>query len=196
MLAWVENTAGSMPGDTSDAVPTGKELCDGKTSVEATLLFPGFTQLLFMDLVLLVVVPANPTRRRIVEVLSEGEHSVGELARIVKIKRPEMSRHLTKLCRTGFLNHRYEHRRHMYSLRRKRFRELQDWLDEYRRNLDASLDLIGSVLTVSKVTAPGHLKSPGSVPPPSPAAVVYDSPGPLGGGGHASDHGIREPAID
>ena len=49
---------------------------------------------------------ADPTRRRLVEVLHDGEHSVGDLVAAVDIAQPGVSRHLRLLSEAGFVNDR------------------------------------------------------------------------------------------
>lgn len=107
---------------------------------------PSFASLLFLDLVLVIVVPADPSRRSIVQVLGRGERSVGELARLVGIKRPRASRHVRKLLHAGFLTVRRQGSRNVYALRTERLSELRDWMAEYRANLNRHLDHIEAIL--------------------------------------------------
>jgi DNA-binding transcriptional ArsR family regulator len=83
---------------------------------------------------------ADPTRRRLVEALRQGERSVGELVGQVKIHQPGVSRHLRILEEAGFVRVRADGQRRLYSLRSEPFDELQTWVEEYRRDLAARLD--------------------------------------------------------
>ena len=74
---------------------------------------------------------ADPTRRRLVEVMHDGERSVSELVEHVNIEQPGVSRHLRILDDAGFVNVRADGRRRMYSLRPEPFQELATWMRRY-----------------------------------------------------------------
>lgn len=74
---------------------------------------------------------ADPIRRRLVEVMHEGEHSVSELVDHVDVEQPGVSRHLGILNDAGFVAVRPDGRRRMYSLRPEPFEELADWMRRY-----------------------------------------------------------------
>jgi DNA-binding transcriptional ArsR family regulator len=75
---------------------------------------------------------ADPTRRRIVEILAEGEQSAGELASHFETSRPGVSRHLRVLREQGLVHARGDGRRRLYSLDAQPFVELDEWLERYR----------------------------------------------------------------
>jgi DNA-binding transcriptional ArsR family regulator len=75
---------------------------------------------------------ADPTRRRIVELLAEGECSAGELAAQFPASRPGVSRHLRVLREHGLVQAREDGQRRMYSLDPAPLAELDDWLERYR----------------------------------------------------------------
>ena len=75
---------------------------------------------------------ADPTRRRIVELLVEGEQSAGDLAAHFETSRPGVSRHLRVLREQGLVNARDEGRRRLYSLDPQPLVELDEWLERYR----------------------------------------------------------------
>ena len=75
---------------------------------------------------------ADPTRRRIVELLVEGERSAGDLAAHFETSRPGVSRHLRVLREQGLVNARDEGRRRLYSLDPQPLVELDEWLERYR----------------------------------------------------------------
>jgi DNA-binding transcriptional ArsR family regulator len=75
---------------------------------------------------------ADPTRRRVVEVLAEGERSAGELAAHFSGARPGVSRHLRVLREHGLVRSRVDGRRRMYSLDPGPLDELDAWLTHYR----------------------------------------------------------------
>jgi DNA-binding transcriptional ArsR family regulator len=76
---------------------------------------------------------ADPTRRRIVELLAGGERSAGELAAEFETSRPGVSRHLRVLREHGLVSAREEGRRRVYELEPGPLAELDGWLEQYRR---------------------------------------------------------------
>jgi DNA-binding transcriptional ArsR family regulator len=83
---------------------------------------------------------ADPTRRRIVEVLSTGEQPVNELVGHAGIHQSGVSRHLRILQDAGFVSVRPEGQWRVYALRPEPFKELDRWLSPYRRLWSARLD--------------------------------------------------------
>jgi len=75
---------------------------------------------------------ADPTRRRIVELLAEGERSAGDIAAEFHTARPGVSRHLRVLRERGLVRTRSEGQRRLYSLDPAPLAELDDWLARYR----------------------------------------------------------------
>jgi DNA-binding transcriptional ArsR family regulator len=75
---------------------------------------------------------ADPTRRRIVELLADGERSAGELADEFPTSRPGVSRHLRVLREHGLVQARDEGRRRVYSLDPAPLADLDEWLARYR----------------------------------------------------------------
>lgn len=91
---------------------------------------------------------ADPTRRRVVDALSNGERQVNDLVAEVGIHQSGVSRHLRILHETGFVTMRPEGSRRLYSLRPDRFRELDEWLAKYRELWEARLDRFSVALDV------------------------------------------------
>ena len=89
---------------------------------------------------------ADPTRRRIVAALRDGEQQVGEIVRQAGIHQSGVSRHLRILHESGFVSVRPEGQRRLYALRPEPFRELEAWLSDYRRLWEARLDRFGAAL--------------------------------------------------
>lgn len=75
---------------------------------------------------------AEPTRRRIVELLADGEHSAGEIASHFSTSRPGISRHLRILHEHGLVHVRTEGTRRLYSLDAAPLEEVDEWLERYR----------------------------------------------------------------
>jgi DNA-binding transcriptional ArsR family regulator len=76
---------------------------------------------------------AEPTRRRIVELLADGERSAGEIASHFATSRPGISRHLRVLREHGLVRTREQAQRRLYSLDPAPLEELDAWLQRYRR---------------------------------------------------------------
>ncbi len=89
---------------------------------------------------------ADPTRRRLVEALRDGERSVGELVEVVDIGQPGVSRQLAILQDAQFVVVRPEGRRRLYALRPEPFRALDEWMQGYRAMWEARLDRFAAEL--------------------------------------------------
>src|SRR5262249_13796225 len=89
---------------------------------------------------------ADPTRRRIVEVLAAGELQVNDIVEQARIHQSGVSRHLRILHEAGFVSMRPDGQRRLYSLRPEPFRGLDRWLSQYRRLWEARLDRFGAAL--------------------------------------------------
>jgi DNA-binding transcriptional ArsR family regulator len=89
---------------------------------------------------------ADPTRRRIVEVLRTGEQQVGDVVAKAGIHQSGVSRHLRILSEAGFVSMRPDGQRRLYSLKPAPFRELDAWLADYRALWEARLDRFGAAL--------------------------------------------------
>jgi DNA-binding transcriptional ArsR family regulator len=85
---------------------------------------------------------AEPTRRRIVELLAEGERSAGEIASEFPTSRPGISRHLRVLREHGLVRARGDAQRRLYSLDPAPLEELDEWLQRYRRFWSNRLDAL------------------------------------------------------
>lgn len=74
----------------------------------------------------------DPTRRRIMELVSDRERSVGELVVELQMDQPTVSRHLRVLRETAVVSVRQQGRRRFYALRAAPLTELDDWLSRLR----------------------------------------------------------------
>jgi DNA-binding transcriptional ArsR family regulator len=88
----------------------------------------------------------DPTRRRIVEILRDGEQQVGDLVAKAGIHQSGVSRHLRILSESGFVSMRPDGQRRLYALRPEPFQELETWLAQYRNLWEARLDRFGAAL--------------------------------------------------
>lgn len=89
---------------------------------------------------------ADPTRRRIVEALRDGERQVNDVVTRLDIHQSGVSRHLRILFEAGFVEVRRDGQRRFYSLRAEPFRELEAWIASYRSLWEARLDRFGEAV--------------------------------------------------
>ena len=97
----------------------------------------------------------NAERRRIVQILSEGPASVGELATAFDISRPAISRHLAQLERAGLIAHRSEGTRNVYFLDRAGLEATSAWLNRFWDEAEARLKLVAESTLPRKTRADG-----------------------------------------
>lgn len=90
---------------------------------------------------------ADPTRRRILGVLRNGERAVNELADEVEIAQSGVSRHLRILREAGLVDVRRDAQRRIYSLRAEPLEELDAWIEQYRSVWDDRLDRLSGHLS-------------------------------------------------
>ena len=83
---------------------------------------------------------AEPQRRRILDLVRDGERSVGELVEALAMSQPAVSKHLRVLREAGLVQARVDEQRRLYRLCPGPLRELDAWLAPYRWAWDASLD--------------------------------------------------------
>lgn len=83
---------------------------------------------------------ANPTRRRVLEQLSAGPATVGELAAPFDMKLPSFVEHLAVLEESRLVRSKKRGRVRTYELTPERFKVVEDWLTERRREWEARLD--------------------------------------------------------
>ena len=89
---------------------------------------------------------ADPTRRSIVQALRKGERQVNDIVEQASVHQSGVSRHLRILLQTGFVSMRPVGQRRFYSLKPERFRELDNWLAQYRSLWETRLDRFGAAL--------------------------------------------------
>jgi DNA-binding transcriptional ArsR family regulator len=85
---------------------------------------------------------ADESRRTMLETLSRGPATAGELAGLLPIARPGVSRHLRVLREAGLVEVRQEAQRRVYSLRPEPLAEVDDWLGRYRALWEQRLDAL------------------------------------------------------
>ena len=85
---------------------------------------------------------AEPTRRRILDLLRDGERPVGDLVDRLSMSQPAVSKHLRLLRDSGLVDVRVDAQRRVYRLRPEALREIDAWIEPYRRLWTDRLDRI------------------------------------------------------
>ncbi len=89
---------------------------------------------------------ADPTRRAILARLALGETSVMELAKPFAMSLPAVSKHLKVLERAGLIARSREAQWRPCRIEPRALKEVDDWLEHYRRFYDESFDRLGDYL--------------------------------------------------
>ncbi len=76
---------------------------------------------------------AEPQRRRILDLLRDGEQPVGDLVDRLEISQPGVSKHLRVLRDAGLVSVRPDGQRRLYGLRPEGLAEVDRWLAPYRQ---------------------------------------------------------------
>ncbi|HEV7976403.1 metalloregulator ArsR/SmtB family transcription factor [Amycolatopsis sp.] len=96
----------------------------------------------------------DPVRRRILELLADGELAAGDVSAVVQrefgISQPGVSQHLRVLRDNGFTTVRAEGTRRLYSVDPAPLREIDLWLEHYRRFWTPHLDALATELARGK----------------------------------------------
>lgn len=96
----------------------------------------------------------DPVRRRILELLADGELSSGEITDTVRsefgISQPAVSQHLKVLRDSGFATVRPVGARRLYAVDAAPLHELEDWIEGVRRFWDQRLDSLETELARGK----------------------------------------------
>ena len=92
----------------------------------------------------------DPVRRRILDLLTDGERAAGEITAIVQqefgISQPAVSQHLRVLREHGFTTVRAEGARRLYAVDPAPLQQIDAWLQPYRRFWTQRLDALGTEL--------------------------------------------------
>jgi DNA-binding transcriptional ArsR family regulator len=85
---------------------------------------------------------AEPTRRRILDLLRDQERPVNELVRTLELSQPGVSKHLKVLRDAGLVEVRQDAQRRLYRVRPEPLTEIEAWLAPYRRLWAGTLDAL------------------------------------------------------
>jgi DNA-binding transcriptional ArsR family regulator len=97
---------------------------------------------------------ADPTRRAILARLALGETSVMELAKPFAMSLPAVSKHLKVLERAGLITRGREAQFRPCRIEPKALKDIDDWLEHYRRFFEESLDRLDAYLKVLQAKSP------------------------------------------
>ncbi len=103
-------------------------------------------------------VVGDPVRRRIVEVLADGEHTSGEIVKIIQdefgITQAAVSQHLRVLREAGFAGVRAEGARRYYKISIKPLLEIDAWLERFRGYWEPKMDALATEVARGKKRRP------------------------------------------
>jgi DNA-binding transcriptional ArsR family regulator len=92
----------------------------------------------------------DPVRRRIIELIADGEQSAGDITAVVQaefgITQPAVSQHLRVLREAGFATVRPEGTRRLYIVAPAPLREIDEWIERYRRYWNDGFDSLAEHL--------------------------------------------------
>ena len=96
----------------------------------------------------------DPVRRRILELLVDGEHASGEVAAVIErefaITQAAVSQHLKVLRDSGFATVRVDGARRIYAVDPEPMRDVDAWLDRFRRFWEPKLDALETEIARGK----------------------------------------------
>ena len=89
---------------------------------------------------------AEPNRLQIVELLRRKPLPVGEIVERLRLRQPQVSKHLRVLSDAGLVEAHPVAQQRIYSLRAQPLKDLDAWLEPYRRTWDERFDQLDDVL--------------------------------------------------
>jgi DNA-binding transcriptional ArsR family regulator len=96
----------------------------------------------------------DPVRRRILELIADGEQTSGEITAVIRdefgISQPAVSQHLRVLRDSGFATVRAEGTRRLYAVDAAPLQEVDVWLEQFRRFWNRHLDALATELARGK----------------------------------------------
>lgn len=96
----------------------------------------------------------DPVRRRILDLLADGEQAAGAVTATVQaefgISQPAVSQHLRVLRESGFATVRRDGARRLYAVRPEAFRDVDEWLERFRRVWTGPLDALATEIARGK----------------------------------------------
>lgn len=96
----------------------------------------------------------DPVRRRILELLADGEQASGEVSAVIieefGISQPAVSQHLKVLRENGMASVRAAGARRIYAVSPDSFKSVDDWLERFRRQWQPHLNALGTEIARGK----------------------------------------------
>lgn len=89
---------------------------------------------------------AEPRRRQILDLLVEGERSVGAIVAEIPVSQPQVSKHLKVLKEVGLVRSRSDGRQRLYRLHPVALKPIHDWVADYERLWNERLDRLDGYL--------------------------------------------------
>jgi DNA-binding transcriptional ArsR family regulator len=89
---------------------------------------------------------AEPNRFHIVELLRDGPRPVGDMVHRLGLRQPQVSKHLRVLSDAGLVDVRVDAQRRIYALRPAPLKELEVWIESYRRIWEGNFQRLDGVL--------------------------------------------------
>jgi DNA-binding transcriptional ArsR family regulator len=93
---------------------------------------------------------AHPLRRDIVERLSHGAATVGQVTSDFGVSKPTISRHLKLLEEAGVVSRVIDGRTHRLALQPEALAEVSDWIGSQRERWERLFDVVGEYLEEQK----------------------------------------------
>ncbi len=96
----------------------------------------------------------DPVRRRILEVLAEGEQASGEIVEVIQrefaISQPAVSQHLKVLRESGFAQVRVDGARRLYTVDAAPLQQVDEWVSRFRGFWEHKLDALATEVARGK----------------------------------------------
>ena len=107
----------------------------------------------------------DPVRRRVLELLADGEQAAGAIGSVVQaefgISQPAVSQHLRVLRESGFTTVRSDGTRRLYAVDAQPMQEIDVWLERFRASWEPHLDALATELARGK----RHRRRDAAAPP-------------------------------
>lgn len=99
---------------------------------------------------------ADRGRRRILDLLARRERSVNDISRALRIRQPQVSKHLGVLRQVGLVRLRRSGRRRLYRVNAHGLKPVHDWVSEFERLMTESFDRLDEYLAEQQHEAKGR----------------------------------------
>jgi len=99
---------------------------------------------------------AEPNRLDIVELLYKNPYTVNEIVEQLHLNQPQVSKHLKVLADAGIVDVHPSKNKRIYALKPQPFKELDQWLEKYRKHWEERLDRLDALLKKEVKTNARH----------------------------------------